>query len=738
MISYKIYKNNIAYDITNDIISNVINQNRSDDAFAVGALKIKTDQLSNAIPPYTFMSVQNDGVYEQYLVSSKSNPYLTYNNLYVHEITVLEPAAKLCCYIIGSKSFSTTGSNSLDKDKLNIIARLISWNYNIKLHFLNSSIITKSEKYSFGENTNLFTILNEIALRHNCKLKVSFRDYKMSDIYIEFVDLSGGSVYELDNSRILNIERYQNSDDYCNMLECDAHNVIDRDIINKANNLTMRVDGIVASDENAYLELPTRYEKITKLQASYEDIEVVAYLYYKQENTAFKPYLSDIKTFREWVELIPFIYGAYEKYLNFVPIDILNQNKFQLLFNQPLQAYLLTNSPLVTNNKLIIDTFLDLNILPKAKYDILLKDDKPKFAYFESYSNKIYGLNTYANTDFWSSIIAGTTGPAFKYPNNIVNEDVDDTYLTHVEIQNNFSDTTNTKSIHRLFNVEYIPCADMKIKSYKSIQPSNELGWKDITRTYGNKANFIDYNKITKSMQTTVDMLGAEEISIEYNVTGIEPPYATQKIIVDNIPYYVASVDYENAIIREIATINLTRSYNKVCEAIGISTGYNETKLPNNDIIDRLVYLEMTINETFSKDNLFVRMHFRNELKDKWHSEDYYKRPSVFTDDEGITLVVEMYDHYCIDRSVKRGTGGYVITEYPYGDNDNEFETATISLCYPNFEMTIADSMALPTSEKEWNVLTDEDVEVYKDARERLIFTIRLKSANINLLNTEE
>ena len=732
MIRYNIYINGTSYDVTDDIISNVIKQNRSDDSFAIGTMKIKTNQITKAIPSYSFMSVNVDGVYEQYLVSSKASPYLSYNGLYVHEIEVIEPTAKLCCYIIGSKSFSTTGSNKLDSDKLKILAKLLDWEYGIKLSYLNPSLINKSEKYSFGENTNLFVMINEIALRHNCKLKVSFKDYTMNEIYVEFIDLSGGSVYVLDESRILNIDRYQNSDDYCNVLECDAHNVIDRDIINKANNLTLRVDGIVASDENAYLELPTRYESVTKLESSYNDIKTTIVLYYKPEySSLFEPYLSQTKTFVNWVSIFPFVSEAYEKYLNFIPIAALNQAEFQLLkFNE---NYGLRCESLIT------DLFLDINIISKQQYDILLKDDKPKYAYFEPYSNKIYGINTYANTDFWSSIIAGTTGPVFKYPKlKYISEVVDDQYLARIYLYQETTNATNTSSIHRLFNAEYIPCADMKIKSYKSINPSNESSWKNITRTYGNKANFIDYNKITKSMQTIVDMLGAEEISIEYNVTGITPPYSTQKIFVDDIPYYVASVDYENAIIREVATINLTRSYSKVCEAIGISTGYNETRLPSNDIIDRNIYLEMTVNETFSKDNLFVLLSFRNQTKNIWFSADLYKRPSVFTDDEGITLVVETYDHYCFDRSVKRGTGGYVITEHPYGDDDNEFEIAAISLCYPKFEMDINDSMALPLSTKEWDVLTDEDVLVHKDAREHLIFTIRLKSANINLLDTEE
>ena len=133
MISYNIYINGTPYDVTDDIISNVINQNRSDDSFAIGTLKIKTNQISKAIPPYSFMSVNIDGVYEQYLVSSKASPYLSYNGLYVHEIEVIEPTAKLCCYIIGSKSFSTTGSNKLDSEKLKILAKLLDWEYGIKL-----------------------------------------------------------------------------------------------------------------------------------------------------------------------------------------------------------------------------------------------------------------------------------------------------------------------------------------------------------------------------------------------------------------------------------------------------------------------------------------------------------------------------------------------------------------------------------------------------------------------------
>lgn len=727
-----IYKDGTEIDITNEVVSNTLSQSRSDDAFSMGQFKLKTSQIGGAIPPYTFLTIENEGITEQYLASSRVSHYLTYENLYVHEVELLEPTAYLSCFIIGAKAFSTTGSNKQDSEKLEIIKRLMAFQYTLTLTF-DSTNITHSEKYSFPENTNLFTALNEIALRHNCRVKATFTNYLRNQITISFIDVSGGSVYTLSEDRILTKTFYQSSDDYCDTLECVAQNVIDRDVINRVEGLVPKGDGVVVGDDAIYLELPVRAEKVTRLEANIKvNLTLELKLNYSLSDTLGNPQ-GDIGTFDYWVSLAPQLEEIYTRFL--YPLDRTEIGSLDFfveevdLNDEQYVAFSLYDD---------LDLYADipLVVLPKEQYDILSAIDKPKYAYFQPYSNRIEGISEYANTDLWTSIFTGIQGPVVRYADfnalNLNEDIVNDAIFKHAYVHYSYSPSENF-SVDRLYNAEYIACADMKLQSYKSIEPTNESNWKEIRRTYGNSANFIDYNKLTKSMQTTVDMLGIEECSIEYNTTGITPPYATQKIFVDGIPYYVASVEYENSLRRTTATINLTRNYNKVCEAIGIPTGYNQTRLPNDDIIDRMVYVEFTADTTFLKKNLYVQFYFR---KGNW-TKTLYKRATPFTDDNGITIVIEATDHYCFDKSVSRGTGGFIMTEHPYGDDNNEFEEVALGLCYPPHDLTLTEARNLPLVSEDWETLTDESVVVHKDARERLIFTIRINNANINLVSEE-
>lgn len=163
----EIFLNNTWLNITKNVFSNFEIHERCDEVYALGSMKAKLNIKVN-IPPYTILRIDEK---EYFLCHSQCTKYLTYEDLYIHDIEIIEATSILSCYILGSKSFSVTGTNKEDKDKINIIAELMNQKYNTTFVF-DASKLTKEQEFQFGPGTTMYDALLAIAKTYNCVPKV--------------------------------------------------------------------------------------------------------------------------------------------------------------------------------------------------------------------------------------------------------------------------------------------------------------------------------------------------------------------------------------------------------------------------------------------------------------------------------------------------------------------------------------------------------------------------------------
>ena len=193
------------YDITNDIDTNTFNYiDRADSIYGTGSFNFESTYFTNNIPPYSILDWE--GV--KYCCSSEAN-YHYGNKSWIHNVSVIELTALLSRFLLGSKAFSVTGTNTFDYEKINVMLSLINskYNVNIKLNRNIDNLFSKEIEYVFGAGTTLFDALNEIARQYNHK--VSVVDVIDTTIKIDFIDLNGVD-YAMGNINILSIKKMQN------------------------------------------------------------------------------------------------------------------------------------------------------------------------------------------------------------------------------------------------------------------------------------------------------------------------------------------------------------------------------------------------------------------------------------------------------------------------------------------------------------------------------------------------
>ena len=267
----------------------------------------------------------------------------------------------------------------------------------------------------------------------------------------------------------------------------------------------------------------------------------------------------------------------------------------------------------------------------------------------------------------------------------------------------------------------------MYIKKDKKTSPSNENAFKAIGRSYSNSENFIDFNRLDFAMQKDNDYLGLEEFSMEYSIKNSSAPIPGQYINYNNIKWYISSVDRTISIDNDIVMINLVRDYNKIAEAIGLKTQFESTKLPLNNIIDRHIYIEN--NSSFE---LYNDMYVGLVVNDK----TLYKRVAVLQANKGVYVTFEALDNYAFDRTVDAISGSslYTVTEVPYGDSEYNEQMYYYVNLYKIEDLTIQESLGLPYLPNSNNKIVPlttgiSRITAFKDARERLIFTLYFPNA---------
>lgn len=724
-------------------------QTRCDEAFATGSFVAWLD-ISLNIPPYTPLKIDN----EMYLCCSSCKRHLINSDVYIHTFEILELTAYMACWILGSKNFSSQTTWPEDWRKMHKIYALMAQKYGLTYSRSGwDNKFTQNQEFTFGPGTTMYDAYTEIMGTYNCKPKIKSFDPTKNEFVLSYVDLSASSEYVIDEAKVLDTECFQNTDNYSNFLESEVSNVVDRNNTTLVTNLSTRWDTVQMSADSNKLVLPTRIEEIVKLSVAFQgtlylsfkniNIEHYFWRYINSETGELDIQLGTYKTLYQWC-------------LDTIPLgndDITLSPLYKLILKASEDNPNIINTGKFLNNKFYLEKVpadgdsyirvagytscsLDLTdrILEEQQYNCLEAKDKPRYCYYKSGDYYIDGLNERYKDDFWNIILGNSENTMLG---QIIEEKTEATLSyslngvdTLASLDVTFFSGMSENAVDALFDVEYYPIVDMLISKEKSVKPANELLYKPISRSYTNGANFIDFDRLENSVQKTNDFLGLEEFTIEYDITNSAPPTSGQYISYVGVKWYISSVSRTITLKKDIAVINLVRDYNKVADAIGVKTQFNSTKMPLNNIIDRHVF---DVNDEFVW--FYPDMYVALKANNSW----LYKRVAVLTAKKGVYITFEALDNYAFDRKAEKIEGESLLSSYakitdiPYGDSNNEQASYTYFIGKLS-DLTLNESFSLPIISDLGDrsiplTFNTKTLLVYKDARERLLFTIYFPNA---------
>lgn len=777
------YPNGTTCDLSSDIENNSLRINgRCDEAFASGSCRAITSLLSQNIPPYTVCEI--DG--EQWLCSSECTKYQNTANLYVHNIQLLEITAILECFILGTKVLST----GTDKAKFQKVLDLINDKYNVSV-FLVAGLQTLLESqlndYVFGSGTTLFEVATQMLTRLNCRPKVFLITYDPNDNYkmnisIESINLiNNGSAYNLDWNRITQHTLNQTNENYSKFLETEANNVVDRNNLTYDKFLTERTDETRLTQDNGKLYATSKIESVSKFEinavASLEIRNLSGYTnfsnYIQTITSSHDVIYSDFRsllngeTLLVWLQEIASslnqyyqdttLYQKLAQHCQTVGIDI------DIVLNTSYEAnsgtqYTFTQNGIeitdwkynlfpVGTSQLPINIFnctpIDItsHIVEKAEYEAMEYCIQPAYCYYTKGSNVIDGMHVIRNDDLWNAI-ANAIGGGYTGP--MLDEALRDVNVSNSSVQTDYTDTTTNLTTNigssiaarsGLYNISYVPINNPRMIQEKVDTPANETAYKSFTRTYQVSSSQIDYDRLTTSMEQYCDMLGKQELTVEYDITGLASiPTLAQQISVLNVNFYLMSYEIVNHTTHKVMTLNLCKSYYKVADAIGVAYQYNATRLPVEGIVERPVYVLVddisNISSVISNNDIYLRLTFDpNGVAPR----TIITRASLMINGNKRVLYCEAEDQFSFGRKIENYTSNnltYEVIEYvPYGDTNNEVETLTAQVITINEEITYAKSRKFPdgTAITDYSVIGQKTIVLHKDAREKLTFTIEIK-----------
>lgn len=742
-MNVKIYYNKQWIDITNDILLGQITlADRCDEAFGVGNFSFESNVITENIPPYTPLKIDNT----YYVCSSEITENLITKTI-IHNVEVLDATSLLSRYIIGSKNFSTTGTNQYDNEKVIILKNLVFAKYGVTILFDNILTLDKKIEYTFGAGSTYYDCLCEMSRNYNVAVKVKkivLSSGKISSLQCTFSSLNGID-YQLNKNDILNYTISQNVDDYCKRLEGEMTNVIDRNDKAILDAYTCRVDDVKLDYDNCKIILPTKIERVETFKVNGS----LSFVMTNIKGKYFATYRTGYSNETGWsydvptgeYALIDWLYDVADSldvsYKNTPIYELLNQMatyygvnleddillnynftlKAQNAFtddNEEIDWYF--NLEWSNSNDEYITTYFDYSewVLEKNKYDTLTAREKPKYAYYKSGDNYIDGMNVAYKDDFWNNILGITEFPFFNQHTPELKSSFTNTESGATIIMTSYGIKDNP-ALNKYY-IEYYPITNPIIM----IEKNEDM--LDCSRSYSKGSNFIDFDKLTTAMKIDNSYLGKPELSIELDVTNnTNLPKVTNKVYFNNKYWYITNYTITYSLNGTIMNLNLASNYNKLADVIGVSTQFEETKNPLNNIIDRPILIEAS---DFDVDisNLWLRFLFDGGTY-------LFKRACLLKNDDVKIIYCEMLDHYCFERSsVKEKNNVYVVTDVAYGNEYNEATSVNIDVVKLPVNLTLDNSMYLPYYNGNVNVVAELGTHlIYKDARERLLFTILLK-----------
>ena len=764
------------YDITDYIVDNEQQQKRCDDAFAITTLNAFIPETlfplaKFNIQPFTIFEIapNNEAAGNsnntRFFGISKCIKYLrAIDNVfyYTHEITLYEPLVLLEAIQIGTKTFT----NHIDRDYLNVLSQLISVNTGYTVTFVGSFGSTEAHSYSYDKGATAFEIANEIFTifnyKMNAKLSLDLVNPYNYSISISIIDLNAiPSLASLNEDNLTLAEYNQNQDNYCYSLESQVDNVVDRNTITAWYNLTCRSDENNITADNCFIELPAKIESVENLKV-YTNPNQRIWITVSRSDLEALQAVGDYHDYYYWV--------TWQQIVNQCPwvvalIDTNNPNakvtehiyKCMNAVVSPddstpigVLAYEASDYTWFDITKLCLDSSIYMGLDPAVQ---------PKYCYYSNGSNKIEGVYLYYKDDWIHQLIGVTTEPMLHY----LGEDY--SYLNYsdhsVAIDKNGNNVygnihytvtspADDNPMNVLFSVKAHPITNQYVKDLKE-NPYNANANVKAARSYGNSANYIDYDIMRKNISISNKSLGTPELTLQY--LNYCPLTTNMRFSYDNKNWYITSIVTSITRKNIIYTINAATDYNKQADSIGVRTQYQATKIALDNIKERHVYFrdEETI-ELYGGSSYYFDISF--EFEDE-SVVGFYIPVSVYAGENGVTLVASTVDNYSIgkyyysDPNISFTDSKYIQKDAKYCDDNGEVKSI-YSLNLGRFDTPGGTALTLEASRKlpipsadlpnfsiDATILSSGSTKglIYKDEHESLVFTVYLPNATFEDLN---
>ena len=730
MVTFKI--NDI--DISNDVLLNTFNyMQRIDELFGIGSFQFESKTITENIPPYSVL-VNND----KYYCCSSEATYHYGRQSWFHNVSIIEATSILSRFLVGSKAFSITGTNTYDYEKIAILVKLVEQKYGVEFEFdFEINKFNKQIEYVFGAGTTLFDALNEIYKQYNSRVYVS---KIIQNEQNTIITLSVQELFELNNlvwdeKKILSKTKIQNPENYCKFLESEAKNVIDTNQTTLVSNLYPSATDIKLSQDTLVFKLPTPIYKLNSFKIANSQGKLKT-----QITTKGKFYLDSggnniTKTYGEWANQYSDFKEIYNQYYSeFFDWTFFKNTKWT--GNEGIYTPEFDNITHVQQIEGTVKNFdLTDHILSKEKYELLLDQDKPDYAYYTMGSNIIDGFNIFYKNSFWETVIGQTKAPFilrelfddYRYQGEFYKQIGTSDYIQISE----WELIVQHQILNQTYNIEYYPLTNPIIIEEKNDIPSNESVYKPFALSYGNASNYIDFDKLNNSMAIENNSIGKVEMVIEYDTTesgfGFD---SMRKVTVDNKEWYIISSETTYNGTQQISKFNLVSEYNKTADIISLNSQYNTVNNPLQDIIERPIYIETNDQFIFTKGKTYIELGTFDNNNNIINT--MYFTPAILKQNDTY-LYFEMLDQYSAGTNATEiNSGVYKLSDVGYVDENNEVYNIAISLVDIN-DLTIEQAKKMPLyngTNYEFNSFIDL-IDVYKDAREKLTFTIKAKNCII-------
>lgn len=775
-------------DITNYVENYMQTDERIDRVLNSGSFSFFSDKIAFNLPPFTkcWFDDENGNITDYWLCSSERSEVLSKDGWYYHNVSLISPTKITEAFLINSKAFSVIKNPTediIDYNKnwrrIEILTELVKENYGVSFLITDEvKELVAEREYQFGSGTTLFDAISEIMSTEN-----RFPIVRGFDLTTQTYTLGAINYNEFKNANNREFANYelaktaQNTDEYCSQIETEMPNVVDRDNLQSVV-LSARTTESAINNDTASIITPSNIESVKSLGISGVSGPTgptvrIPRSYYSGENI-------DVKRFAgSFYQQNPDTFLVDEE--SMLPADLLSKIKswvasfgtgyeYNYQYVSPDYVYItFAKNPIYLAKE---EGYIYVGVLEEAQYNLLEANLKPYHLYYKNGSNYIKGLYNVTNTDFWQSILFGERGPYLKELGATRSEfaGIDyvyvDRYVDYEEKASGlfgYSDVLVRNSFHQYFPldkdnyknygfsekpldhtyiVNYYAQSPVKVTMKKAIQPHNEDEWQVSASSYNNGANSVDFNQLIPAMKRAVDMLG---LPITTVITKEDMPIGTHTqfgYVIDKQTIFRMAND-STKITKEI-TYNCCDNYQHIAMAIGVASQFEATNLPQTGIIDRYIQIDGTLTQeqydAFVNGDAFYFLNLSFTIAESGKMLSLYKQPQKLNVDDTLYMVLESSDNYAFDyklgNSEEDEKYGKVYQNKPiaYADGNNQMDQYHLRLVKVD-NLSLDDCNQLPYSdflESNATITSDYYVanfglhKIYKDPRERLIFSIKV------------